>query len=414
MKTSLFVRSAMAAGLLSIAGAVCADTIKIAFVEGMSGPFGPIGQNIMKSYELIIEKANKEAWSKGNKFEIVAFDTKNSPQEALTQLKAVVDQGIRYVAQGNSSAVAYALSDAITKHNERNPGKEIIFLNNSAVDPDLTNAKCSFWHFRFDANSDQKMEALTTWMTDQKDIKNVYLIGQNYSFGVSVANAAKSMLARKRSDIKIVGEDLHPIMQVKDFSPYIAKMKAAGTDTVITGNWGIDLALLIKAAKDADFKANFFTFYAGTTGVPTALGASGEGKVHYVGYWAVNEPTMGGKDIATEFLKRYNDDYYVMATYSVIKALAEASNKAKSVDPVKVAFAMEDMKFKSLNGEVQMRGLDHQLQQPLVISTWKKVDGKTVKFDQEKQGYGWKSESVQPTYVGVQPSSCMMKRPGKI
>ena len=75
---------------------------------------------------------------------------------------------------------------------------------------------------------------------------------------------------------------------------------------------------------------------------------------------------------------------------------------------------MEDMKFKSLNGEVQMRGLDHQLQQPLVISTWKKVDGKTVKFDQEKQGYGWKSESVQPTYVGVQPSSCMMKRPGKI
>jgi branched-chain amino acid transport system substrate-binding protein len=411
MKKTAIVRSLLAVGLLGLSFASSAEVIKIAFVEGLSGPFGPIGQNIMKSYQYMAEKANKEGWSKGNTFEFVGFDSKNNPQEALTQLKSVIDQGIRYVAQGNSSAVALALLDGINKHNERNPGKEIVFLNNSAVDPALTNDKCSFWHFRFDANADQKMEALTSYMAKEKDIKNVYLINQNYSFGVAVAGAAKSMLGRKRPDVKIVGEDLHPIMQVKDFSPYVAKIKAAGADTVITGNWGVDLALLIKAAKDADLKAKFYTYYASTTGVPTAMGAAGAGRVLYVGYWSPNEATFTGKDIADDYLKKYNDDFYVMATYSVVKALADAANKAKSVDPVKVAHAMEGLKFKSLNGEVEMRALDHQLQQALVVASWTKTDGKAVKYEQEKTGYGWKTESVQPAYVGVQPTSCQMKRP---
>ena len=38
--------------------------------------------------------------------------------------------------------------DALEKHNARNPGKEVLFLNYAAVDPDLTNSKCSYWHFR--------------------------------------------------------------------------------------------------------------------------------------------------------------------------------------------------------------------------------------------------------------------------
>ena len=41
--------------------------------------------------------------------------------------------------------------------------------------------------------------------------------------------------------------------------------------------------------------------------------------------------------------------------------------KAKTTDPVKVAAAMEGLKFKSFNGEVEMRKTDHQLQQPLYI-----------------------------------------------
>ncbi|MBI3283994.1 MAG: branched-chain amino acid ABC transporter substrate-binding protein [Burkholderiales bacterium] len=389
-----------------------ADTIKIAYIDPLSGPFAPVGQNIFNSYQYIAEKANAEKWGGEHKFEIVAFDNKASPQESLNILKQVADKGYRYVTQGNGSGVGMALLDAVNKHNERNPGKEIVYLNYAAVDPDMTNSKCSFWHFRFDSNSDMKMEALTTYMAADKNVKKVYIIGQNYSFGHQVTRAAKEYLARKRPDIQIVGDDLHPIGQVKDFSPYIAKIKASGADTVITGNWGADLALLIKAAKDADLKANLYTYYATTTGAATAMGAAGIDRVKYVGYWTPNNETFSGKEIVDGFKAKYKDDYYTMATYTVIAAMAQAVRQAKSTAPVPVALALENAKIKSLNGEDLMRKLDHQIQQPLYIATWVKTNGKDVRYDQENTGMGWKTNQKIDAFVASQPSSCQMKRPG--
>jgi len=233
------------------APAAHADTIKIALIETMSGAFAPIGQNQLNTFRMFTEMANQQKWAGAHTIEVTAFDGKGSPQESLNQLKTAIDQGYRYISQGNGSGVALALIDAINKHNERNPGKELVFLNHSAIDPDLTNSKCSFWHFRFDANSDMKMEALTAYMAKDQNIKKVYIIGQNYAHGHQVTRAAKEFLKRKRPDIQIVGDDLHPIATVKDFSPYIAKIKASGGDTVITGTWAPDLALPVRSGTDA-------------------------------------------------------------------------------------------------------------------------------------------------------------------
>ena len=93
--------------------------------------------------------------------------------------------------------------------------------------------------------------------------------------------------------MQIVGDDLHPIGQVKDFAPYVAKIKASGADSVVTGNWGQDLTLLIKAAKDAGLNVNFYTYYASTSGVPTAMAAGVGGKVRMVAYGHNNMPGRG-------------------------------------------------------------------------------------------------------------------------
>lgn len=411
-RISTIVR-ALLLGAAFAAPIASAAIVKIAYIDTLSGAFAPIGQNQLNSYQMIAETARQQKLAGDNSLEFVGFDNKGSPQESLRQLKVVIDQGYRYIVQGNGSGVALALIDAVNKHNERNPGKEIVYLNHSAIDPDLTNSKCSFWHFRFDANSDMKMEALSTYMAKEPGIKKVYIIGQNYAHGHQVTKAAKEYLKRKRPDIEIVGDDLHPIAQVKDFSPYVAKIKASGADTVITGNWGSDLALLIKAARDADLKANFYTYYAGTTGVPTAMGASGADHVKIVAYWNQNNDTFSGKEIVEGFKKKYKDDFYTMATYTVVTMLSKAIKESKSIDPVKVAFALEGMSSKSLNGEVEMRKSDHQLQQPLFIETWVKTNNKDVKFDQENTGYGWKTNQKIDSFVASQPTSCQMKRPVK-
>jgi|SRR5690606_10635229 len=391
-----------------VAHAQKGETVKIAWIDPLSGLMASVGQNQLRGYQFFAEKFNANNPA-GVKFEVISMDNKLSPAETLNNLKSAIDQGVRYVVQGLGSGAALALVDAINKHNARNPGKEVVYLNYAAVDPDLTNSKCSFWHFRLDADTSMKMETLSTFLKDQPSVKKVYLINQNYAHGHQVSKYAKETLKRKRPDVQVVGDDFHPLAQTRDFAPYIAKIKASGADTVITGNWGSDLALLTKAAADAGLRVNFYTYYANFGGTPTALGAASEGRVFLVGYGDYN---MGGvfTPLANEYKKRFNDDWYTGAIYHTYSLLSTAMAKAKSTDPVKVAHAMEGLKFKSFNGEVEMRKSDHQLQQGLYISKWQKVSAKAP-YNIEGTGYTFAEEKYYPPFVASTPTSCQMKRP---
>ena len=289
-KTASAVLAALALG---VSMAVPAQTVKIASLDAMSGPMAGLGLNVLKSFQYSVKQANDEGWAGPVKFEIVPFDNRLSAQEALSQLNTIIGQNIRYVVQGaSSSAVGIALQEAIEKHNSRNPGKEIIYLNYAAQAPQMTNAKCTYWHFRTDANSDMKIEALTTYLARQKSIKQVYLLNPNYAYGQEVSRAARDMLAKKRPDLKIVGDDFHPLGQVKDYSPYIAKVKQSGADTVITADFGADLALIIRAARDSGLAVDFYTLNANNFGVPGAMGSAGEGRVKLVSAFSPNAPKL--------------------------------------------------------------------------------------------------------------------------
>ena len=384
------------------------ETVKIAWIDPLTGLMAPVGQNQVKTFQFLTEQFNKSN-AAGVKFEFIPIDNKLSPAESLNALKSAIDQGARYIAQGNGSSVALALVDAIAKHNERNPGKEVVFLNYAAVDPDLTNSKCNYWHFRFDADTSMKMEAMTTFIKDRPEVKKVYLINQNYSHGQQVSKFAKEIMARKRPDVQFVGDDLHPLAQVKDFAPYVAKIKASGADTVITGNWGSDLTLLVKAANDAGLNVNFYTYYASVSGTPTALGASAAGRVYMAAYGHSNMPGAFGK-ILNDFKAKFNDDLYTQDIYNVLVALSDSMAQAKSTDPVKVAAKLEGLKFKGFNGEVEMRKADHQLQQGLFMSVWQKADAK-YPYSVENTGYTFAPAKYYEPFMSSTPTSCQMKRP---
>lgn len=410
MKFTVKVVAATAA--LACAGVAFAqkgETVKIAFIDPLSGPFANVGQNQLRSWQFVAERLNGAKNPAGVKFDVVGFDNKGSPQESLNSIKAAIDQGFRYVVQGNGSGAALAISDALSKHNERNPGKEVVYLNYAAVDPALTNEKCSYWHFRLDADTTMKMEALTTFMKDQPKVKKVFLLNQNYSHGQQVSKYFKEDIARKRPDVQIVGDDLHPIGQVKDFSPYVAKIKQSGADTIVTGNWGADLTLFVKALNDAGLKLPMYTYYATVTGTPTALAGGGEGEVYVIAYGHANHSGEIGA-MAADYKKKFNDDYYTYSTYNGINLLSAAMTKAKSTDPVKVAAALEGLSVKSFAGEVQMRKSDHQLQQTMFITKWQKKD-KKYPYSVENTGYTFAPVISMDPYVSSTPTSCQMKRP---
>jgi len=370
---------------------------------------GPVGINQLRSFQFFAEKFSGAGNPAGVRFEIEGFDNKLSASETLTAMQAAIGRGIRFISQGNSSGIAGAIIEAVNRHNSRNPGQEVVFLNHSAVDPDLTNSRCSFWHFRFDADTSMKMEALTTFIRGEPTIRRVFLINQNYAHGHQVARFAKEMLARKRPDIQIVGEDLHPLAQVRDFAPYVAKIMASGADSVITGNWGSDLTLLIRAANDAGYRGRFFTFYAGVTGTPTALGTASEGRVYQIAY---NHYNMGGQmqTWMNEFRQRFNDDFYTGSIIHILNALGVAMQNARSTNAVRVAHAMSGLRFNSFSGPVEMRRADHQLQQPLFLTRWQRVDAPHP-YSPENTGMTLALVRRFDAYVASTPTSCAMQRP---
>ncbi|MBC7718253.1 MAG: branched-chain amino acid ABC transporter substrate-binding protein [Chitinophagaceae bacterium] len=404
-----FVAIGVALACSGAAWAQKGETVKIAMIEGLSGPFGNVGQNQLKSWQFVAEALSGSKNAAGVKFEIVGMDSKGSPQEALNTFKAAVDQGFRYITQGNGSGAALALTDAVAKHNERNPGKEVVYLNYAAVDPALTNEKCNYWHFRLDADTSQKMEALTSFMKDQPNVKKVYLLNQNYSHGQQVAKYFKEGMARKRPDSTIVGDDLVPLGQVKDFAPYVAKIKQSGADTIVTGNWGADLTLFVKALNDAGLKLPLYTYYAAVSGTPTVLATGGESEVYQISYGHSNYTGTIGK-LTEDYQKKFGDDFYTLSIYNGIILMTDAMAKAKSTDSVKVAAAMVGMRFKGFNGDSEMRKSDNQMQQGLYISKWQKVDKKNP-YSVEKTGYTFAPVKYIEAYVASTPTSCQMKRP---
>jgi branched-chain amino acid transport system substrate-binding protein len=407
------VTVAAALALAASTAAQAAETVKIAFIDVLSGPFAAAGQGSLKQLREVVEQVNASALPTDPRFEVVAFDGKGTPQESLTVLKSATDQGIHYITQGGGSGVAFALVEALNKLADREPQKAAVFLNYSAMDPGLTNDRCSFWHFRFYPSSEMKIEALTTYFKQQRpDIKKVYLLNQNYTHGQQVSKAARAYLARKRPDVEIVGDDFVPIASVRDFSPYVAKIKASGADTVITSNWGSDLTLFFKAAKDFGLNINYFTMNANNPGVPTQLGNWGAEKVGVIWNWGHNAPTPELEKIAVAYKKKTNEDFIFAAHWNSVHMLADGIRKARSTDAKAVAYAMEGARYKSPLGEIEMRKTDHQLQAPLYLGVWAKQGSKGVKYDAENTGYGFRSEAVWDGYVASQPTSCQMTRPG--
>ncbi len=396
---------------MTLGSLVQADVVKIAFIDVLSGPFANAGKSSLDQLRAVVNARNAKLKPNEPRFEVVAFDGKGSPQESALMLKSASDQGIRYVTQGGGSGVAFALTEGVSKMAEREPEKAMVFLNYSAMDPGLTNERCNFWHFRFYPSSEMKIEALTTYLKNRMDIKSVYLLNQDYTHGQQVSKAAKAYLARKRPDVKVVGDTFVPIAQVRDFAPYIAKIKASGADTVITSNWGSDLSLLVKAAKDFGLNINFFTMNANNPGVPSQMGSWGVGKVSVIWNWGHNAPTPELEKIYLDYKKASDEDFIFAAHYNTMHMLSAAMRAAQSIEPLKVAYALEGMKFKSPVGEVEMRKTDHQLLAPLFMGTWAKQGAKGVKYDAEKTGHGFRSEVVWDSYISAQPTSCQMKRP---
>lgn len=405
-----FLTPLFALALVVLAGAVSAADkapFRIAVIEPLSGSMAAIGQPYLAELQFDAALLNKEGGINGHKVEIIGMDNQVNVQESLVRLQKAINEGVRYIAQGGGSSVASAILNAVDKHNQRNPEDRVLFLNYGAVDPAFTNENCSFWHFRFDANADMKMKLMTDWVVQKKEIKKVFLFNQDYSLGHSVSKAARKMLKEKRPDIEIVGDVYVPLGKVKDFTPYVSKIKGSGAGAVITSNWGQDFVLLIKAAADYGLKLPFLSYYGNSPGTATQVGEKGVDLIYVIS--AINgdfdDPKMAKHQV--EMYKEKGWDFVFGQLNHMMHMLKQAAEKADSIDPTKVAFALEGLQYETAAGPAMMRAEDHQILMPMFLTVYKG----DMKYGAEDTNYNFHTVSKFPMDDMSMPTTCDMRRP---
>ncbi|MCB1151017.1 ABC transporter substrate-binding protein, partial [bacterium] len=369
-------------------------------------------------FEYIVNEINERGGVLGGrKLEIVPLDNAMNAEKSIQQLKKAIDSNIKFVTQGIGSNHALNIIKFLDKHNKRNPDQRVLYFNSAAVTTAFTNELCSFWHFRFDANVDQKVAALATRMGQDKKVKKVYMLNQNYAYGKSFQDAAKAMLPKRAPQAELVGDELIvPFGKVQDFTPYIAKIQASGADTVLTGNWGPDLLRFVKAAATTGLDAQFYTIYGGIPSSISGIGAENFKKVtiKQVGEYHDNDPknSKAARASADGFLAAAQKTWYADRFRWLLNMFAMALDKAGEEDPVKVGLALEGMTFDGPNGEVQMRAKDHQIQLPMVVSkATTEYKQNPFTYDGKSLGVGWETDAWIPRKDLTLETTCKMDRP---
>lgn len=351
-----------------------AGVVRLAYIDPLSGPAADVGRNGLRSWQFLAERLGAEANPAGLRFEIAGFDNKGSPQESLHALRAAIDQGFRVILQGNGSGVAATLAAAIERHNERFPQRGVVFLNYAAMDPALTRERCSFWHFRIDADTAMKTQAMVTYLAQDTPWRRVALLNQNYAHGQQVSGWFRRKAEEMGEGLSVVADDLHPAFILRDFSPWVRKLQASGAQVLVTGNWGVDLKRLIEAMQREGLDMPVFGYYTHLPGVPALLAAGHRTMpVFQVGASHTNQPGPLAP-LMKAFRSRFRDDLVVTSAYDGLVLLAQAMARAGSHSATDLARQMSGMTFDGFDGPVTLRSGDHQLQKGLYINRWQRTD----------------------------------------
>lgn len=403
---------AVAACLAS--GIALAEPVKIGVIETLSGPQAASGLMYRAAARYAVEKMNAEGGWNGQPVQLLEYDNQGGPAGAADKLKAAIADGVHMVVQGASSAVGGQITEDVRKHNLRNAGKEIVYLNVGAEALELTGEKCHFHHFRMTGNAQVRVKSLVLAMKQANTLgTRVYSINQNYSWGQDMEQAIVDNAGA--GGYQVVEKTLHDVGKIQDFAPYVAKIGAAKAETVMTGNWSNDLLLLMKATRAAGLKARFGTTFLDQ---PGNIGNAGDLALgHFIAHTFNAE--AGGAE-ADRFMADYKAKtgrlpagtepqtvYGLAMVAEALKNTKPGNGGAFSVNAF--ARALEGAKIRTPMGEISVRAADHQALLPMVVSTVTK----DAKYKVDDTDMGFKPVKVVSPAEGASPvqASCKMQRP---
>lgn len=392
--------------------AVAAERLKLAVVEALSGPGSTTNRLFAIATKYWVDDVNARGGWNGRPIEYLEYDSQGSTSVAAEKAGAAIKDGAHIILQGGSSSIAGQITENVRKHNLRNPDRPVMYINPGSEALELTGSKCHFYFFRFATNAEMRVKAMVIAMKDAGDLgSKVFSINQNYSWGKDMETVTKAY--QDLGGYQVVDAILHDVNKIQDFSPYVARISSSGANTVVTGNWGSDLLLLLKAVSAAGLDVQFGTMFLD---LPGNVASAGEAALGYYTVQSFNAEAggKGGRAIADAYEAKVgtaptaSEVRTLFALQMLEAALAEVKPGDK-VDVTKIALAVENARIDTPIGKIIMRADDHQAIVPMVVARVSKEAA--VKVDGTDMGFKPIKVIPGPEGVNAVQDSCKIKRP---
>jgi branched-chain amino acid transport system substrate-binding protein len=313
---------------------------KIGFINSITGPEAPIGENLTNGVDMAVEDLKKQ----GVTVTVVKQDDTGKPQIAMSAMEqlATGDEVAALVGPYTS-----ANANAVAKLAEQYKVPQVI---PAAAKEEITRQGYKYVH-RLNAPAHQYAQSLIDASLSFGKPKSIAFIYESTDFGNSVATAGKDYA--KKKGLQIVGDEAYQ-KGAADYRSTLTKMKAANPDLVFMVSYVADAILLMRQSRELGLKPQ--AFLGGGAGFDTAQFESE--KDISTNVFSVTQWTPESSKPATDFASRYKakygkkPTYHAACAYAAMMVVGEVASKAGG-DREKIRAALDTGSWTGILGDVK-------------------------------------------------------------
>lgn len=352
---------------LALAGSAYAQeqVVKIGNTGPLSGANAFAGKDNESGVRLALEDLNAKkikVAGKTLKFELQSEDDQCDPKSGVNAAQKLVDSGVKFVMGPYCSGVAIPASRV---YNEAG-----VMMSTVGTNPKVTQSGYKNL-FRIVASDSQIGAGMATYAADILKAKSVGVIDDRTAFGQGLAE--EFVKKAKSSGLKVVGQE-YTTDKSTDFSTILTNLKAKQADVIFFGGYAPQGAPMVRQMKQLGVKAKLL---GGDTLCSPEMGKLGgdavNGMVFCAQGSAVLDKVAGGQAFKTKYKARFkrDPDVYAASFYDQTMFIAEAMQKADSIDPAKVGAEMYKTSYKGVAGTYSYDEKGNMKQAPVTVYEFK-------------------------------------------
>jgi branched-chain amino acid transport system substrate-binding protein len=296
-------------------------------------------------YQLALDEANAAGGVLGRKVEMLAYDNRCNPSEAVNVANKLIEAKVVAVVGSHCSSATLATMPLIA-------AAKIPLVDGIASSPKITELSGvggNEWTFRINPSDDDMMNALGLYLGGSTKIKRVAILAEDSDFGRGGA-AAFSAVAKKNG-IEIISTDFHP-QSYPDFTSLLTRVQQAKPDALAIFQLAGDQLNLLRNAMQLGLKIPFIgRFDPGGNNVQIIQAGGMEGSITAWTYsYLVDTPQ--NKAFAAEVEKRHKTTPVLQtwAGYDAMRLLLTAIKNAGSTDSTAIRDAIKKIEFTNVMG----------------------------------------------------------------